>query len=176
MLRVKKLSVFVACAALIGLAANGCGRPKEPGRYYNGAEDFSLKLPEPWEIREGTMGAAVIVLSPQSGPSDDFTENVNVVVERLPKSMSAKEYEVATRRMLSTLGDFAPIDEGACDIDGREAVWVVYSHRMKHRMKVLMYVLTRGRKAYVITCTATPETFEEYEPVFREVARSFRFE
>ena len=177
MLRVKKFFVFAACVVLIGLASSGCGREKEPGRYYNRAEDFSLKLPEEWETREGMMGTAVIALGSPAGPPDKFRENVNVVVERLPRSMSAKEYDAAAQGTLTMMAGFASADRGTGNIDGREAVWGVYSHKMmKVRMKVLMYVVVRGRKAYVITCTTLPDAFDEHEPVFQKIVRSFRFE
>ncbi|MHC4660713.1 MAG: DcrB-related protein [Planctomycetota bacterium] len=152
----------------------------EPGRHYNSKNGFSIELPGAWETQEGggMMGIAVISKSPQEGSSDMFQENVNVVVEAVPKGITASEYfEQSSAQYAKMLTNFSVDENTAATIDGTEVKRLVFSHQMgEMKFKVLSYILTKGAKAYVITCTASPATFDSYKGTFEKVSQSFRFE
>ena len=58
-----------------------------------------------------------------------------------------------------------------------EAKWLIYSHRMGTvNLKVLQYIMVRNLRAYVITCSAAPDTFAQYQAKFKAIAQTFRFE
>jgi len=38
------------------------------------------------------------------------------------------------------------------------------------------YYMVHDNKGYVITCTAAPETYDNYKIIFDEVVQSFQFE
>ena len=75
------------------------------------------------------------------------------------------------------LTDFERIEEGDMPLAGESAEWMVYSHRMgTYDLKALVTAMVRGQRAWVITCTATSETFSDHRDVFEEVVMSFGFE
>jgi len=174
-----KLIFFAVLAAVIviGLASTGCAR-REPGRYYNKEKGFSIRFPDQWEKKEGLMGTAVAALSPQQDPADDFRENVNVVVEDMPKALGLEEYFQANLANMGRLmTDYREVERGELTVYKNDARWLVYSHSMGLvETKVLAYILVRGSRGYVITCSAAPDQFPEYRAQFEEIGRSFRFE
>lgn len=166
---------------LAGLLLGGCdkiARANDPSRYYSAWNGFSIKFPEGWEQQEGQMGAAVIALSPQSSPRDLFRENVNVVIARLPRKMTSQEYlDHELSQMKLVLSDYKLSRTGDARLDGRDGKYIVFYHKMgRLRFKVLTYAVTKGKKAYIITCTSNTKTFNKYKPEFEEIADSFKFE
>lgn len=162
---------------IFGLGLNGCA-PKEPDRYYNKDEGFSIKLPNEWEKKEGFMGTTIVTWSPQESSADQFRENVNVAVEELPKALSLEEYfQLSLANLSKLMTDFQEHEKGQLSIDNNDAKWLIYSHRMGTvKLKVLVYMLVKGRRGYAIVCSAAPEQFLKYRDKFEEIVQSFKFE
>lgn len=159
------------------LLLSGCSG-KEPGRYYNSRDNFSIKFPEEWENTEGFMGTAVISRSLLENNADQFRENVNVVVEQLPREMSLDEYGAAgIQNLPRVITDFQEIENGATTINEHDAKWLMYSGRVGTiRLKCKQFYMVHNKRGYVITCSATPETYDSYKYTFDDVAMSFQFE
>ena len=62
------------------------------GKYTNKEKGFSVTFPKSWETKEGVAGSVVASLSARESEGDNFRENVNVVIEDLPKEMTSEEY------------------------------------------------------------------------------------
>jgi len=173
----RKLALFgvVCLLGVILVSCSSCSK-KEPGRYYNNRENFSMRFPVNWEVREGVMGTAVAALSPQEGSSDAFRENVNVLFETLPTRMSLEEYWNASLQVFSKT-NFKIINQGDTKIGGENAKFSTYTCNMIGTdQKNKCYVLVRGDKGCVITCSAPASDFSRYETKFEEIVQSFRFE
>jgi hypothetical protein len=151
---------------------------KDPDRYYNDKDDFSIKFPKEWENKEGFMGTAVISLSLKEGNADQFRENVNVVVEQLPREMSLDEYvDASIPNLAKVITDFRENEKGITTINDHDARWLVYSGRMGMiNLKCIQYYMVDGKRGYVITCSATSESYDNYRRTFDDVATSFEFE
>ena len=79
--------------------------------------------------------------------------------------------------MSKVLTDFQEHEGGQLIIDNANARWVICSQRMGTvETKVLVYMLMKGGRAYVIACSAAADQFPEYKSKFEEVAQSFKFE
>ena len=100
-----RVTVLAFLAVVLAAAPTGC-RSKEPGRFYDDENDFSIKLPEDWETIENFMGMRVVARSPLSDANDKFQESVGVVVEKLPKKVTLDEYmNLATGMMKKLMTD-----------------------------------------------------------------------
>jgi hypothetical protein len=156
---------------------NGCSS-KDPDRYYCKKDDFSLKLPKEWETKEGFMGSSVISLSPLENSADQFRENVNVVVEKMPGEMPLDEYftgNIANMKKFFT--EFQEDEKGNTSIDETDAKWLVYSGKMGTlSVKNKVYFIIHDKRGYTITCSATPDGFARYKKTFDAIAYSFEFE
>ncbi len=166
----------VVLVVVLGVVA-GCGTHREPGRYY-GDDGFSICFPEAWEQKEGFMGTTVMATSPMETATDEFRENVNVVLESVPRGTALPDYfSLSLGNMRKMMTDFEKHEEGEATLDGQPAKWMVYSFRMGEvNLKTLVYFTVRGKRAYVITATASPETFDQYRPKFEEIIETWRFE
>jgi len=167
--------VTLAGVVALGFAMSGCGA-KEPGRFYH--KGVSIKLPDDWEKQKDVMGAAIAAVSPLESADDAFRENVNVIAAGLPAAWSAAEFASQNiAHMQKLLTDFEEQDRGQASIDGKEARWFVYNHRMGTvKIRALAYFVAHGRRGAVITCSAAPETFDSHRTQFEEIAGTFRFE
>jgi len=137
---------------------------------------FAITLPKGWEQQKDVMGAVVVAISPQEGSKDTFRENINVVVENLTQQMTPKAYYEASFNILKKLfTDFKLEKKGTEKLAGKEFYWSVFGHKMGNiKAKVLQYMSVEGLKAYVITCSAAPEKFDKFKPVFEASVRSFK--
>lgn len=168
--------VGVVLAVLL-LGMSGCGKTHEPGRYYSD-KGYSIRFPDGWEQQEGFMGTDVMALSPMEGAADQFRENVGVTVENLRSTMTLEEYAAAALQGMQKLcTDFEKLDEGDAVLEDGNAKWIAYSFRQGQvKVRAVVYLRVRGRRAFVLACTASPETFEQYRPQFETIARSWRLE
>ena len=163
--------VFLLCLLF------GCSS-KDPDRYYSKKDDFSIKPLKEWENKSDVMGCSVMTLSPLENATDQFRENVNVVVEKLPGQMALDEYfnaSIANMKKLFT--DFQENEKGNVSIDDTDAKWLIYSTRMGSlKLNNKVFFLVHDNRGYVITCSATPDGFPRFRKSFDEIAQSFQFE
>lgn len=147
------------------------------GKYVNKEKGFSITFPKNWETKEGIAGAVVASLSPRESDSDNFRENVNIVIEDLPKDLTSEEYYQAGIVNLRKVPEFKEEQKGKMSIDGKEAVWLIASHKSSNvSAKMIQYYVIKGKRAYVITGTALADTFGKYKPQFDQIAQSFKAE
>ena len=79
--------------------------------------------------------------------------------------------------MKKFLTDFESSEKGQDAFHITDARWMVYSHRVRSLgLKVLVFMVVRDHRRYVITCSSVPENFSKYRGQFEEIARSFWLE
>jgi hypothetical protein len=161
---------------LLFFTTQGCKKADENG-YINAQKGFSLTVPAGWDIEEGKMNTDLIAVSPEESLEDNFRENFNILVENLPGEMSRDEYyKKGLPAFREIAQEFAEHDSGLEKLDGYEFRWDIVSHKMGPlRIKVLQYLTVKDKKGYLITFSAADDKFNVYSPMFREIAKSFRF-
>jgi hypothetical protein len=172
----RKYCIMIALIFLTFLLI--CCSSKDPDRYYNNKDDFSIKFPKEWENKEGFMGCSVISLSPKENDADQFRENVNVAVEQLPGEMNLHDYiEKSIPNVAKVITDFQENEKGTTTINDNEAKWLIYSGRMGMiNLKCKQYYMIHDKRGYVITCSAAPDSYVRYISTFEKIANSFEFE
>ena len=162
---------IVVVGALACVLGEGVARAQGLVPYSNQTYRYALQVPFGWEQR--TMGGTILWLSPQETPADQFRDNVNVTTEDLPGPMTVGQYAVAaTQSMASMLQGFSVMEQGQTVLAGQPAYWMVYNHFMGQPLRVLVFFVVRGTRAYVFTCTATPQDFMRYRPIFTQIANT----
>ena len=163
----RKLSVcFLLFAALLG--AETFTSPKG---------DYSITFPDTWKMEQGFMNTDVMASAPLKGEKDKFRDNVIVGSVDMETPVTLEEYYRAGRAGLEKqLQNFRFLRSGRTTIAGVPARWIKYRHAFgKTRAEVIQYLFIKGKRSYVITCTAEPEAFEEMEAEFKRIVRSFAF-
>lgn len=161
--------------SILGLI--GCSQ-KDPDRYYNGKNNFSKKFPKDWGIKEGFMNTEVIALQPIENEEDDFRENVNVVIEKLPQNINIDEYlNLNIINLNKFFANYNEVERGKTYLEDEEARWLIYSGQMgNYDLKYLVYVAIRKKSAYIITCTSIPEKFDNNRNLFEQISKSIEFD
>ncbi|MCW5909729.1 MAG: hypothetical protein KIT62_01585 [Cyclobacteriaceae bacterium] len=107
----------------------------------------------------------------------------NYVTGTLFVSMTDSDYESLEESVINYVGqlkhgftDYKKIGDGLTQINGVTTSW----HRMKDtdkgtRFVTLQYLMQpKGRKLFVINCSATEGTFDDFEDDFNKIAFSFK--
>lgn len=138
--------------------------------------NMQLCYPSNWTA-EKDPELEIILFSELEGDNDIFQENVNVVSENLPYSMTASEYMDASMNSMSTmLENFRKIDRGSQEIRGRKAEWLIYHHEMEsYKIRVKAWTFTKGSTAYVLTGSAMEDSFDKFEKDFDAIAATINF-
>ncbi len=166
---------FIFSLLLFFSAMNAYSQKVTPGHFASAEKGFSIDFPKDWQKTEGFMGATVVALRPGSGSSDEYRENINVLVEKLSGHWALKEYfDANLESMRKLLTDFKAEEKAAAVVHGVPAERIVYSHRMgTYRLKALVYMMFKNQRGYVITCTSTSDRFAEWEKIFQGTANTF---
>jgi hypothetical protein len=172
----RKHSIMISLIFLTFLFI-GCSS-KDPDRYYNTKDDFSIEFPKEWENKENFMRCAVISLSPKENDADQFRENVNVAVEQLPGEMTLHDYmEKSIPNIAKVITDFQVNEKGTTTINDHEVQWLMYSGRMGTiNLKCKQYYMIQNKRGYVITYSAAPDSYARTISTFEKIAHSFEFE
>ncbi len=146
-------------------------------RYINNKDSFSIEFPANWEVKENYFRTTVMALSPLENSSDNFRENVNVVVETIPPGTSLNEYFSSSIKNMRQLNKFNDEFSGIEKFGKAETKWLYYTHEMDaYKFKVILYQLVKGNKGYSITCTAKAEDFDKFKNQFKNIASTFKME
>ena len=172
-------------ASACGFGATPSARSSEPSAastagyltYSDATYGFRIQYPPDWSEQAGTAGSVVAFLSQPQGPSDDFRDNVNVLVQDLPDpSTSLQQYtDLSIRQGPDVIDGFKLLSSGPSVLASRSAERVTYLGRPGGRdLKFEAVWLVEKGRAYVVTYTATPDTFDSLEPMAEAIIESFR--
>jgi eukaryotic-like serine/threonine-protein kinase len=189
---VKKGSTMrVGAVAILGVLASGCGGsgtssvsspPATPAAtifttYSDPTNGFSIGYPPAWDKETGVSGTVVAFLSPSGGTGDAFRENVNVIVEHLPHSMSLDAYTTVNESKLQQfITDYNKTGESDSTLGGSPSREIEYSGTQgQYQLNWLQNYTVQGDTAYVVTYTGTGSDFTRLEPTARQMFSSFQF-
>ena len=138
--------------------------------------DFSIEIPENWEVVDQNLGVDLVGLAPLSD-SDLFRENFNVLSVKLDFPLTRQEYYDYNLKSLSQLlDDFDLENSEDVKIGNVNARKIIFTHTMGVvNAKVLQYLMLINNKAYVMTFTAARLDFDKVRPEFEQIANSLKF-
>ena len=108
----QKRTMFVLFVCLV-TSLVGCGRRTLQNTLVEGNE-YVLEFPDSWEIQSQFQGADMVGISPQESPDDSFRENVTVVLENMPASMTDQGWSHGRSSHFLRCGDTAGDDGQRC--------------------------------------------------------------
>jgi hypothetical protein len=108
-------------------------------------------------------------------PIDDFSTNMNVVVEPVDSKVTLDAYRDANVNAVKSVLGATPEIENV-DLPAGEAAKFSYTTSQGGKtIKYLQYALVNDGNGYVLTFTTTPASGTKYDSLFQESAESFRF-
>lgn len=175
MKKILNVSVFIVICSSF-LAVSGVLAQESRSYTSSSVHNFSISYPADWDIKE--MGNAVIFLSPAASSTDTFRENVNVFIEDLRRSpMTLENYMKLTETNGPKLmKGFRVLDKGPTIIGDQKAELTIYEGEVNNvLMKFRAYTLIKDNKAFTLTYTALPDTYNQYLADAENVAQTIVF-
>ena len=171
-------SLLLATLALILLAAPTLAFAQDGFTEHAYRDAFRLSAPEGWEVRQDVRTVLLIALASQDGPDDPFRENVNVTTQNVPEGATLDAfYDDAFAEIAQSTIGFSEIETRNVRLGGVPAKRLVYEYPFGARaFRVLTYVLLDGDQGYFLTGTALAEQYDDYAPLFEQIAESFELE
>jgi len=149
--------------------------PPDNGQTYKDSLNrYSVSYPANWDKKY--YENAVAFFSPLDGPTDQFDENVNVIMQDLSQNpMTLAAYtELSKNQYKKMFGDSSVISIDDTLFDGQAAKkGVCLMTYPKQSFKVLQYWFIKNNMAYLLTYTAEPAQFDRFLPTAMKVIDSF---
>ncbi len=144
--------------------------------YQSQADNFSIQFPGGWTFQENVYGASVMFFSPLA-KDDTLRENLGIVKKELDKEYTLTEYYTATQPELQKLiPNFTEVSNETIQINGIDAQKLIYKGTQGDvKLQREQVYLIKNKVVYIITYTATEDTFDEYIKDVDTTIRSLEF-
>ena len=172
--RLSMASMLVCAAALLP----GSAQPAEMQHVADPKGRFTINFPSDWRVVRSAEGMPA-VLGAAPARAGEVPASVNVVVEDLPKALTAQGFAQAAGRLLrDTIQGFRPIQEGTTSIAGRPAYYRYYAWRANtgsayYQLQLYVTVQKRG---FVVTGSTLydAQRIRRDVPIIALILKSFR--
>ena len=161
------LVVVVLVAFTVWLGAEEAQR--KVSTYSDAVYGFTIQAPR---FPKGPAGGNVVPVFWQAPPEGGLSANVNVMVQRV--AMTRQAYREATLAGFNQMG-WKGISDSDLTVSGRDAMLIEYEGSMGGQaFRWLALAVLDKEHVFLVTCTATKDTFAKYEKEFRTSLDSFR--
>lgn len=172
------LGIILVAAVVFGILYFGNFKIKPKFlTYQDPTFNFEIQYPADWEKQ--VIGQNPIFFSPLQDGSE-FRENVNVTVEDLSKTRpTLEQYKEANSNFIKIFFDnfnlnFNLVETTPTKLGGSPAYKVIYTvTQQDNAVKQLQIYSIYNNRGYILTYTATPETYAKYLSLVEIMADSF---
>ncbi|MDR2773330.1 MAG: hypothetical protein LBC19_01075 [Tannerella sp.] len=133
------------------------------------AEDFVIRYPPDWEIRENMNGTVVCLLSRPASGGDLFRENVNLVTERLTEDMGIDKYASLSMRKIGNKYEIK--EQKKYVAGGQESYHVRFAGA--DRLQIEQKYFLKGKKAFIVTFTYELQESDKIKDTGDKIINSF---
>jgi eukaryotic-like serine/threonine-protein kinase len=144
--------------------------------YANYNQGFRVDYPQNWskENREDFWATGVVFSSPLENDTDQFKEQVSVLVENLPQNLALAEYTQQSLAEIKQLSDPTIGNPQNITLGSNQGRQIIYQGEENgHTVQRMQTWSVDGNRAYVITYTAMPKSYDDYLPTVEKMIQSF---
>ncbi|RYY30195.1 MAG: hypothetical protein EOP41_01140 [Sphingobacteriaceae bacterium] len=145
--------------------------------YKDAANHFEITIPATWLVTKSNPKLKFIAIRPQSADFKSVPENINLNFIDAPNASLDDAYSMSIESNRSLDGFLAVTRKGKA-ADNRYK-WYVDTHKDPQTeivMATIVFVYYQQQKAVLLTCTASKESFEKFNPVFFKIADSLKLQ
>jgi serine/threonine-protein kinase len=139
--------------------------------------DFRLEYPATWTLDTSkTWGADVMLFAPHENEEDNFSENVNVLIQDLSgMGIGLEQYKEITDDQITTLAlDGKILESSIIKTDEKEFYRITYTMTQgDFKLRITSICFIHNEKAFLVTFTSEEDQFEKYKVVGEEILGSF---
>jgi len=114
--------------------------------------EYSIRYPESWEMKTEVSGTVFCLLASGTKEDDRFRENINLVVEVLPREISLDEYAALSWKNMSKI--YKLDRENKYITNDREYYCRSFSEKpgeSNDGIQTIQYYYIKSQKAYILT-------------------------
>ena len=162
--------------AASGAPASGSGAPAGFEVFTSTSPAFTIAHPSGWNTKTDVSGAIVAFVTPRSGSSDQFSENVNVLTETVPQGTTLEQYTAASLANAdSVIQNFQKLSSSTTTLSGLPAQRMEYSGSVSGKsLQFLAEWAVSGTTAWVLTYSAEPPSYQQYLSDATATIQSFK--
>jgi hypothetical protein len=146
--------------------------------YKDPANHFEITIPANWLVSQSNPRLKFIAIRSQTEENyKTVPENINLNFIDAPNSNLDSSYAMSIESN-SALDGFLSVTKKGAAADGHYK-WYVNTHKDPKSnliMHSVVFVYYYKLKAVLLTCTASAESFEKYNPVFFKIANSLKLD
>lgn len=139
--------------------------------------NYKIQYPDNWELNEsGVMGTSFIIFSPVESDSDTYRENVTLIIQDISGQNIdlSKFVDISLSQFHTLLTNPQLFENKRVKVATKEYQKMVYSFDQGAlHLKTEQYLFVIKNKAYVLTLSTTPGTFEKYKKTGEAILASF---
>ena len=160
---------FLIPLAMLTFTLAGCtGAAKDPGRYFNRLDKFSIQLPVGWQSIDPAIGALVTVVNPEK------TVTISIACDKVASGYTDKQ----ALQHFNARGQDSNIfysENGDALISGMPGHWLKGISGNQNFTSLLYYVI-RSNHLYSIQFIANADQFDSDKIKFDSIVQSFKFD
>lgn len=136
-------------------------------------DNYTISYPENWDLDiSGQMNTSLLLFSKPSSDTDDFRENVNVMIQDLQgMNLDMDGFVKISENQIKATPNSELFESKKLD-DKYLMVWKGYINGFNLKFKQYFYIIKD--KAYVITFTAKENEYESYIEIGNKIIDSLK--
>jgi hypothetical protein len=139
---------------------------------------YSIQYPSKWELNNsGEMGTSCVLFSPLESVTDQFKENVNLLIQDLSGyNIDINKYtEISVGQIKTMITNATLLESKRVKKNTGEYHKLIYTgDQGSFHLKFEQYYFVIKDKAYVLTLTSEIDKFDQYAEVGEEILNSFK--
>ena len=143
--------------------------------YENKEKNYAIDYPAQWQKKDMPK-LDLVLFAPGKEGNTEPQASMNVVSEKVDENVTLDQfYSESISNLTTALKEVQIQKSGDLQLHGTPSKWVIYTHVMQGvKFEVLQYFLVAKDTIYLITFSASAETFNSYSAQFERTAASFR--
>lgn len=139
--------------------------------------NYSIAYPNNWSMNQSKqMGTEFFILSELTGTNDQFSENVNLMIQDLSSQDMTLDYyiEISVGQIKRMVTDFELLIDKRINDSEKEYHKFLYNGTQGiHKLTIEQYAWMVNKKAYVLTFTSAQAEYESYKNIGEKILNSF---
>lgn len=165
--RFKNITILAILTVLV-ITLTAATTQKAPAGYLsykNTKYNINMSYPKTWSFKDNINGTIVAFLTPRESKTDDFQDNVNIVMQDISSQpMDIDKYaSLSIGQLKKVITDIKIISDKKSNLSGQKAHTVTFTGKQGvSTLKWIQVYMIKNKKAYVVTYTSKVDSFDLY--------------
>ncbi|RYY22792.1 MAG: hypothetical protein EOP41_06875 [Sphingobacteriaceae bacterium] len=143
--------------------------------YKNASNHFEITIPASWLVTKTNPQLKFVAIRPQKAGFQSVPENVNLNIIDAPDANLDAAYNMSIESNSALDGVESIVKKGTAA--NKQYKWYINTHKDLQTgiaMTTIVFVFFQLHKAFLLTCTASKERYNEFNPIFLKIANSLK--